>query len=272
MKRSRRFPAAVALLGVLAAATTAVVPLTGCGAGGSNQSLPVAYSRVVGGTRSVSGAEIKTWADVRIDGQVERVGVTLPLAVVQNPPVPINSLLPDTLDLPMPSEVSSSTYINFVSLDYNPQGHPPPGVYDVPHFDIHFYAITPQQRNAILAPDPVPPSADRIPAGYLYPPPFLVAENTVPMMGVHASPASDFAPGAKFTRTMILGYYNGNMNFLEPMVTRELLLKRQSFSLPVPRPATLGRATRYPTEFNAVYDPAADSYDLVFSNFVSVTR
>jgi len=29
----------------------------------------------------------------------------------------------------------------FMGFHFNPQGHPPPGIYDVPHFDFHFYMM-----------------------------------------------------------------------------------------------------------------------------------
>jgi len=28
-----------------------------------------------------------------------------------------------------------------MGFHFNPQGHPPPGIYDVPHFDFHFYMM-----------------------------------------------------------------------------------------------------------------------------------
>jgi hypothetical protein len=35
-------------------------------------------------------------------------------------------------------------------LDWNPRGHIPDGVYTVPHFDVHFYLITREQREEIV--------------------------------------------------------------------------------------------------------------------------
>jgi hypothetical protein len=46
--------------------------------------------------------------------------------------------------LPMPSEASRPTDLPFkwTLLNWNPHGHIPPGVYDKPHFDIHFVMDT----------------------------------------------------------------------------------------------------------------------------------
>jgi len=37
--------------------------------------------------------------------------------------------------------------------------------------------------------------------------------------------------------------------------------------MPVPQPKNLGRSTRYPTSFKAVYDPQSNSYDLILGDF-----
>ncbi|MEW6601654.1 MAG: DUF5602 domain-containing protein, partial [Nitrospirota bacterium] len=40
--------------------------------------------------------------------------------------------------LALPKEAAKSGYDHIV-IDWNPEGHIPPGVYDTPHFDFHFY-------------------------------------------------------------------------------------------------------------------------------------
>ena len=71
---------------------------------------------------------------------------------------------------------------------------------------------------------------------------------------------------------MLLGYYNGSMTFLEPMITQELLTSKRTISLPIARPAVLGRATRYPTRFTATFDSRANAYHMVLSDFVSAAQ
>ena len=41
---------------------------------------------------------------------------------------------------------ASATPFTHVLIDYNPHGHEPPGVYDLPHFDVHFYIIPSAER------------------------------------------------------------------------------------------------------------------------------
>jgi hypothetical protein len=60
------------------------------------------------------------------------------------------------------------------------------------------------------------------------------------------------------------------MHFIEPMISREFLLERNDFELPVPMPAEFGRLMLYPTKCEAEYDPGVDAYHFIFSKFVLV--
>jgi hypothetical protein len=89
-------------------------------------------------------------------------------------------------------------------------------------------------------------------------------------MGYHAWPTADLA-GDVFTASIILGYAAQKMVFIEPMVTREVLLSRQSFELPIARPASAGGAqTLYPSHLTASYDATTDTYRLEFNDFGSI--
>lgn len=272
MRMGRRAFAAAAVPLMAAAMGIGAAALTGCGSGG-DQAVPIPFSFVEGGRQVVGGGAVTTWANVRQDGVVQEVGATVPLSVIQNPPsAPLPGRM-TTILVSFPQEVQARTVLNHFTFDLVPQGHPPAPRYTVPHFDAHFYSMTPQQVAAIKGPDPVRPPADRVPPGYQYPPANEVPFQTVPEMGVHLLHGGEFAPGAPpFSSTMVVGFFGGSMNFLEPMMTREFLLRRQSFELPVPQPQALGRATQYPTRFVGQYDPATDSYHFVFSNFVSFSR
>ena len=54
------------------------------------------------------------------------------------------------LDLPQ----QNPTPYKFVQFDWNPVGHEPAGVYDLPHFDFHFYTVSKDVRASILPSDP----------------------------------------------------------------------------------------------------------------------
>ena len=91
-------------------------------------------------------------------------------------------------------------------------------------------------------------------------------------MGQHAfDPTSpEYAVGGKFTQTFLIGFWGGELTFLEPMITKEYLVGRPDFAVDIPVPAAFGRRTTYPTRFTATYDAGSDSYEMLFTDFVPV--
>ena len=49
----------------------------------------------------------------------------------------------------VPKEVKKATGIDHVSIDFNPCGHPPVNVFTVPHYDVHIYLNTPEDRSCM---------------------------------------------------------------------------------------------------------------------------
>jgi hypothetical protein len=139
------------------------------------------------------------------------------------------------------------TPYQFVELNWNPDGHEPAGIYDLPHFDFHFYTVSVQERDAI---DPADPQwterANNVPAAAFVPeryvpagppiPGITPADIAVPRMGVHwmdvASP--ELQPGNVFTETFIYGSWDGRMIFAEPMITRAYLETKPQFRRELP--------------------------------------
>ena len=162
---------------------------------------------------------------------------------------------------PLPA---AGTLWDHLGLDWNPNGHPPPGVYDVPHFDVHFYMISQTARSSIPGgADPVEPEERYRPPGYA---PDAVS---VPAMGVHWSDQS--APeftGGMFTYTVVYGFSAGAMVFLEPMITRAFLGTRTSVSQPIAQSPEVQRTGHYPSELSVTYNAANRQYDIFLSGFV----
>lgn len=96
------------------------------------------------------------------------------------------------------------------------------------------------------APTPFPP------AGYL-PASYVIEGGTVPQMGTHwLDPSSpELPPVSKpFTHTFIYGSNNGQVHFLEPMITRAFLLCGGDVCKPFPQPIHFSPAhTYYPTVY-----------------------
>lgn len=227
---------------------------------------PPAPTVVQGTSTLIYGAKVSTWAKVGPGNDLKEVGVDLPMKVIVGPPPkPGTGPCGAIATLPFPEVVQQSAYFNHFEMQWNPNGHPPACCFGVPHFDFHFYAVPESTVRSIGPADTAPPVKDRLPAGYFYPGP----KECVPQMGVHAVRPGDMKPNKDFRCVMIAGFYKGDMHFIEPMITRKFLMKKQNFTLNIPKPKTLGRTTLYPTQFNGIYDPVAQAYHLVFSGFES---
>lgn len=167
--------------------------------------------------------------------------------------------------LPMP-EHESHTGFRTVLIDWMAQGHPPPHIYTVPHFDVHFYAAEAQDLERVAFRGPDDPAAkvtdpSLLPEGYQ-----VIAETAVDKMGVHAidTGAPEFH-GKPFTATFVYGYYDGKLVFLEPMVARDFLLNEPDFAASVKKPAHVSLSGYYPTGYRVRYDPAAQAWRIALT-------
>ncbi len=158
---------------------------------------------------------------------------------------------PDQPDLPF----------QYVMLNFNPMGHIPPGVYDLPHFDIHFYMQDlAEVREIDPGPCPVLTDCDdyarakTLPDASYYPAGYIDVDAVEPMMGNHLlDPTGPEFNGETFTRTFIVGAYDGEVTFYEPMITRAWLLRRVKNCDPIPQPEAWARSGWYPTSYCTDY-------------------
>ena len=193
-------------------------------------------------------------------------------------------------DLAMPN-VNGTPY-KFVELDWNPGGHEPPGVYDVPHFDFHFYTVEKSVRDGI---DPIrlgdkafleksgklPPEGERAPNFMA-----LSAPGTpvmaVPRMGTHwvdvRTPELQGMFGRPeaylpFTTTFLHGSWDGQFIFDEPMITRAFIMARRVATSPAEQdrviqlPIAKSYATSgyYPEAYRILWDESAREYRIALT-------
>ncbi|HJP86454.1 MAG TPA: hypothetical protein VJ852_10720 [Gemmatimonadaceae bacterium] len=208
----------------------------------------------------------------------QEIGIALDEKALDNLPS-TEMMYPYILNFPA---LSPAPY-QFAELDWNPQGHVPPGVYTFPHFDFHFYTIPVEQRDAITPSDPnFATKARNVPTGDFVPPYYIVpgdpAQIAVPQMGVHwADTRSPELQGIlghpenyqQFTKTFIYGSWDGQFTFLEPMVTRDFLLTHPDDVQEIPVPAQYPQAGYYPTQYRVTYDPQAKEYRIALTGLVS---
>ena len=156
-----------------------------------------------------------------------------------------------------------------LKIYWESHGHPP-GPYLVPHFDFHFFTVDADDVNEMDCSDETKPANP--PAGYELPDVDIPEIGNliglcVPAMGMHALRADELASEDAFSGTMVVGYYAGEPIFIEPMITRDLLMEQATFSLDTPSVAGNPPGVTMPTEFEAVYDAEASAYEFVFSGF-----
>lgn len=163
------------------------------------------------------------------------------------------------------------TPIDHIEVDWNPFGHPPPGIYDTAHFDFHFYKITVEEQMAIppytqqtASMFDAPPPPGYLPAGYIPGP------GGVPQMGKHwLDVTSPEFQGQPFTKTFIYGTYNGAVTFYEPMVTRAYIESGVSSSTAIRQPQYFSPTNAYyPTKYNVYTDAKTGDHYISLSGFV----
>jgi hypothetical protein len=240
----------------IAAAVLAVVALLAEGAVGAAAAPSGASSATQLGERKAFGqGYAQSWVRRDADGNVIAFGLSFDEAALGNlgeKPVEVVLALPAGANLPFRTAV----------VDWNPQGHPPAHVYDVPHFDFHFYTIDETTRMAI---GPSGPAATATPAPDIVPTGFITDGGTVPMMGKHYLAASlpEFH-GGTFTATPIYGYYDSHLVFVESMVTITSLREKRTFGGSLAQPARFEKPGAYPAQWSIGYDATAHRYEVAF--------
>lgn len=214
--------------------------LAGCG---SDSTAPGAARELDGPTVHVAGGTAHAYV-MTTDTGATSVGIAIDDAALAALPAS------DTMwTLPLPSGTSLAPW-DHAELDWNAHGHPPLNIYGVPHFDFHFYTISPTAQQAIQGgPDATPVASQYIPQDY------ESQVMAVPMMGVHwVDSLSAEYHGHAFDRTLIYGFYHGSMVFVEPMVTLAYLQSHPNASAPVKQPAAVQLPGRYPRSYSVTYD------------------
>jgi hypothetical protein len=172
--------------------------------------------------------------------------------------------------LPLPVEATGTRFDHAV-VNWVPMGHPPEGVFDAPHFDVHFYMISVQQRDAITPADPqFEAKANRQPAPEFVPRNFTGDPGAIPRMGTHwADRTTGAYQGQGFTHTMVYGFFDGSMVFIEPMITKAFLETRPNVEVDFAVPSKYPQAGSYPSRYAVRYDASRKEYRIELLGFAS---
>jgi hypothetical protein len=237
-------------------------PAFSLNAGTTKAALTTEPATFAGTAKPLGKGAIRSWVSFDPNGHPTAVGVTFDEAALDGLPADDPHGQHGTeYVVAMPPEASATPF-DHVGINWNPHGHEPSTIYDVGHFDFHFYMINQDKRATITAQgDDLEktrrqPSAEFVPEGYIYGP-----DSEIAKMGAHwVDPRSHEFHGQAFTKTMIYGSYDGQFIFVEPMITRAYLLSKPNATEPLKLPARYARSGYYPTRYSVRYDPEKKEY------------
>jgi hypothetical protein len=207
---------------------------------------------------AVGNGKARTFISKNADGTVKQVGFTFSEDALSGLPAQNAAFA-----LPMPSD--NQTLIKHISFDYAVHGHGPEHIYDVPHFDVHYYMISEREKNEITLEDPkidVLPPAASIPKNYVPGP-------NEAKMGKHwFDTTSHEYHGKDFTSTFIYGSYNGRFIFMEPMIAVSYLKEKPNVNIPVNKFGAVSQAGLYPQAYSILWEKERRDYTVALSDLV----
>jgi hypothetical protein len=273
----------------------AVAALAAAGCSSERASTPA--SRMPGWEMKLGGGTVSSYAELESGGAPTAIGVVLSSSALEGLPNDFDghrcfgrnkagAIDADTkcqhtheFVIPLPDGVARRGDIPFkwVLFNWNPVGHIPPGIYDAPHFDIHF-EMGPIADAFAIESGPCGPELVRcdqfqagrkpLPPNYM-PPDYADVEAVVPVMGNHlidvTGPEFQKQP---FTRSWIYGVYDGKVIFYEAMVTLAYVRSKPSSCLPIKAPKAVAVSGLYPTEYCVRHNATTGEYAVSMEKFL----
>lgn len=217
----------------LSGATTAI-PDKGTGrshGAGHGRDFPPKGITEWGESSEIGDGEIRTFSSMTPSGKPKYVGIHFANGTLDDLPYAedfengdaegqkVHGFWSKPFNLDFPDNTPDP--ISYAGCGWNPQGHTPRGVYNKPHFDLHYYfyewKVIDSIRPGVIEELP----DEKTPTGYQ-----LIEDGAiVPAMGAHLAPkdAPEF-DGEEWKHTLIWGAAvddNGEYenNFVEPMIT-----------------------------------------------------
>jgi hypothetical protein len=260
---------------LLALLSLAMAILTACASPGGGQG--VAPARHLGAQADLGDGSVSSYAELTRQGEPAAIGIVFSPTALRGLPTGgshwhhcVDRNKDGRIDhateclhtfehvIPLPDVVARRRDVPFkwVLLNWNPTGHIPPGIYDVPHFDVHFFMESIASVFALQAGpcglefircDQFEVAKQPIPSNYMHPD-FRNVDGVVPAMGNHlvdlTGPEFHKQP---FTRSWIFGVYGGKVTFYEEMVSHAFLIGKPNACNPIKSPKGVATSGFYPT-------------------------
>jgi hypothetical protein len=224
----------------------------------------------------VGSGKLRSFVRINHENVPQEIGLELTQGALQNLPLPPAGVTGEysfDFEIPLHQKALEVTPFDHLEFDWQPNGHPPQGIFTLPHFDMHFYMLPLEQQMAIPAPNSSNLNTlfGPVPIGYL-PADYSIAGAPVMQMGRHwlDKTSSVLAPTlATFQHELIYGTYDGKVVFLEPMVTRNFLLSDTEFHQAIKQPTVFNpTGTYYPTRYNIYKDVKTGNIFLTLDQFI----
>jgi hypothetical protein len=264
---------------------TVIVLIAGCNAPAPQAALDTAsegreyFGRVQGDIQYYGlNSSVESWTDFDDSGKPTRLAITISESFVRRESAMLSAKLDDDqhkmntgsyFDLELPPHPDIP--FKHAYFSFHPMGHVPPGIYDMPHFDFHFYLVPSSDRKA-MAPEAVRTALEPVADGYL-PVTYRAAAKYNnfywPYMGTHfisdntdeikITDDGDIQPGPeRFDQSFIYGTFGGDVVFYEPMISSWYLetvkaSKEGEPTFDLELPDRFKASGYYPTKYRIAY-------------------
>lgn len=221
---------------------------------------------VEGEPQPLGNGTVRSYVTIDAENQPQEVGVIITNEALSNLPDEDTEVV-----LNLPSEAAATAF-DHIAFNWRPHGHIPDPIYGSPHFDIHAYILTQEERAVITAVDGdldtayKTPESDLIPAGYV-----LAPKSAEPRMGSHwIDPTTAEFQGHPhgFDHALVYGFYNGEMAFIEPMITLDFFNSHQDFEGTFAAPERSTKEGLYPTEYRISYNEGTQEHIVTLAEFI----
>lgn len=210
------------------------------------------YNTFYGPTVQMGNGHARSWVNISHDDKALAIGYEITNDALAGLPEDPTAFAASTFILPLHQKAKPLTPFDHLVINWNVHGHEPQHVFDIPHFDFHFYRI-PLADQLAIPPYPLAPALfdNNPPTGYM-PALYLHTPGGVPQMGAHwidlLSPEFN---GGTFAYTFIYGSFNGKVTFEEPMITLAILQSGNTIHKDFRQPVYFSPVNKYyPTRYN----------------------
>ena len=210
------------------------------------------YNTFYGPAVQFGEGHVRSWVNIRHDDIPLAIGIEFTNGVLQQEHgYDANDHEHEVL-LPLHQKAKNLTPFDHLTMGFMAAGHPPPGIYSVPHFDFHFYKMSLEERMAIPSFQAAPAGFNANPPAGFLPPAYVKAPAGEAQMGAHwMDVLSPEFNGQPFTHTFVYGSYDGKVNFLEPMATLAFVSGGTTVHKTIRQPQFFDPInTYYPTRYN----------------------